>query len=104
MFNTTNHYGSDKACPLDWEPSGFDFLSPCLQEADLLGRISAQDECAEFDVWFNTFLPQFQDEKFVLQPGSLRADQCDQMTRLCFQYLAIYSNEHLPKSIQIVPK
>ena len=29
---------------------------------------------------------------------------CDQMTRLCFQYLAIYSNENLPKSIQIVPK
>ena len=26
------------------------------------------------------------------------------MTRLCFQYLAIYSNEYLPKSIQIVPK
>ena len=24
-------------------------------------------------------------------------------TRLCFQYLAIYSNENLPKSIQIVP-
>ena len=28
--------------------------------------------------------------------------QCDQMTRLCFQYLAIYSNENFPKSIQIV--
>ena len=26
------------------------------------------------------------------------------MTRLCFQYLANYSNENLPKSIQIVPK
>ena len=26
------------------------------------------------------------------------------VTRLCFQYLAIYSNENLPKSIQIVPK
>ena len=30
--------------------------------------------------------------------------QCDQMTRLCFQYLALYSNENLPKSIQTVPK
>ena len=30
--------------------------------------------------------------------------QCDQMNRLCFQYLAIHSNENLPKSILIVPK
>ena len=26
------------------------------------------------------------------------------VTRLCFQYLAIFSKENLPKSIQIVPK
>ena len=26
------------------------------------------------------------------------------MNRLCFQYLAIFSNENLPKSIQIVPR
>ena len=31
-------------------------------------------------------------------------EQCEQMTRLCFQYLAIYRNENLPKSIQTVPK
>ena len=30
--------------------------------------------------------------------------QCDQMTRLCFQYLAIYTNENVPKSIQSVTK
>ena len=30
--------------------------------------------------------------------------QCDQTIRLCFQYLAIFSNENLPKSKQIVPK
>ena len=30
--------------------------------------------------------------------------QCDQMNRLCFQYLAIYSNESMPISIQIVTK
>ena len=28
----------------------------------------------------------------------------DQTTRLCFQYLAIFSNENLLESIQIVPK
>ena len=30
--------------------------------------------------------------------------QCDQMTKLCFQYLAIFSNENLPNRMQIVPK
>ena len=30
--------------------------------------------------------------------------QCDQKARLFFQYLAIYNDEILPKSIQKVPK
>jgi len=29
---------ADKGCPLDYEPSGEDFLSPCLGEADEIGR------------------------------------------------------------------
>ena len=31
-------------------------------------------------------------------------DQCDQMDKLVFQYLAIYNNENLSKIIQIDPK
>ena len=31
-------------------------------------------------------------------------NQCDQMNRLCFQYLKIYTNENLLKSLQIVAK
>ncbi len=31
-------YGDDISCPLAYEPSGHDFLSPCLAEADLLRR------------------------------------------------------------------
>ena len=30
--------------------------------------------------------------------------KCDQMTKLCFHYLAIFSNQNVPNSIQIVPK
>ena len=37
-------------------------------------------------------------------PYSFTRNQCDQMTKLCFQYLAIFSNENVPNSIQIVPK
>ena len=30
--------------------------------------------------------------------------QCDQITKLCFLYLAIFSKENVPDSKQIVPK
>ena len=32
-------YLGDKDCPITWEPSGYDFLSPCLTELDLMRRI-----------------------------------------------------------------
>src|SRR5260370_14923404 len=32
-------YFNDKDCPLAYEPSGEDFLSPCLGEADLMRRV-----------------------------------------------------------------
>ena len=44
----------DINCPLAYEPSGEDFLSPCLMEADLMRRIL--DE-AEFAKWFSAFMP-----------------------------------------------
>ena len=28
---TGKYFSQDRNCPIDWEPSGFDFLSPCLQ-------------------------------------------------------------------------
>ena len=48
-------YVNDKACPLAYEPSGEDFLSPCLAEADLMRRVLPQREFAK---WLGTFLPQ----------------------------------------------
>lgn len=44
----------DKRCPLSYEPSGEDFLSPCLMEADLMRRIYSSHEFAE---WLDAFLP-----------------------------------------------
>ena len=32
-------YAADRDCPLGYEPSGQDFLSPCLAEADLMRRV-----------------------------------------------------------------
>lgn len=48
-------YASDKDAPLAYEPSGHDFLSPTLAEADLLRRVMSMDE---FGSWLDTFLPQ----------------------------------------------
>ena len=44
----------DVNCPLAYEPSGEDFLSPCLMEADLMRRIFSE---AEFSQWLSTFMP-----------------------------------------------
>ena len=48
-------YLSNKNCPLAYEPSGEDFLSPCLGEADLMRRVLPDQEFAR---WLRTFLPQ----------------------------------------------
>jgi hypothetical protein len=45
----------DASCPLNYEPSGEDFLSPCLGEADLVRRVLLPDEFAN---WLTKFLPQ----------------------------------------------
>ncbi|WP_371396048.1 DUF2891 domain-containing protein [Fretibacter rubidus] len=44
----------DVNCPLDYEPSGEDFLSPCLMTADLMRRILSP---SDFDVWFTAYMP-----------------------------------------------
>ena len=47
-------YLGDRACPLAYEPSGHDFLSPCLAEADLVRRLLPAEE---FSAWLEGFLP-----------------------------------------------
>ncbi len=48
------YFGDDRACPLSWEPSGEDFLSPCLEEAALMARVLP---AGEFAAWLDAFLP-----------------------------------------------
>jgi Protein of unknown function (DUF2891) len=50
-----DYYLKDTGCPLAYEPSGEDFLSPCLAEADVVRRILPP---AEFARWFAAFLPR----------------------------------------------
>jgi hypothetical protein len=53
-------YLGDKDCPLAYEPSGEDFLSPCLGEADLMRRVLPGNEFAR---WLRSFLPQISPAK-----------------------------------------
>ena len=60
------YYGSDRACPLAYEPSGEDFFSPCLAEADLMRRVLVPKE---YGKWLKRFLPQLSAHKtFPLTP------------------------------------
>jgi hypothetical protein len=49
------YYGADENVPAAWEPSGEDFLSPALVEADLMRRVLPADELV---VWLQEFLPE----------------------------------------------
>lgn len=50
-----DYYLNDTDCPADWEPSGEDFLSACLEEAQLMSKVLP---AKEFQNWFKKFLPK----------------------------------------------
>lgn len=52
-------FGLDKDCPLAYEPSAMDFLSPCFEEADLMRRVLP---AKDFSAWFARFLPRLRSE------------------------------------------
>jgi len=64
---------NDQNCPLKWEPSGYDFLSPCLEEALLMSKILPSEE---FEKWLQAFLPQLFMPDFALEVAQV-ADRTD---------------------------
>jgi hypothetical protein len=51
----------DADCPTAYEPSGPDFLSPCLEEAKIMSRVLPKKE---FLTWFGEFMPMPNSAKF----------------------------------------
>ncbi len=47
-------YRDDSRYPAEWEPSGSDFLSPALVEAELMAQLLTP---ADFSEWLGSFLP-----------------------------------------------
>ena len=52
----------DKNCPVSYEPSGTDFLSPCLAEASLMSTLLNE---SDFNNWFKKFIPSLDKKNFA---------------------------------------
>ena len=65
-------YGADIDAPAAWEPSGTDFLSPALVEADLMRRIL---DTGDFGEWLARFLPGIERSSPVslFKPATVRS-------------------------------
>jgi hypothetical protein len=61
-------YLEDDACPINYEPGGSDFLSPCLEEIDLMQRILSKET---FMIWLDDFLPQLKKDDFEMKPAEV---------------------------------
>lgn len=59
--NALRMFQNDANCPFDWEPSGTDFLSPCMEEMGLMQRILPEKE---FLTWLKKFAPQLFSKKW----------------------------------------
>ncbi len=66
-------YEKDHDCPLTWEPSGADFLSPCFEETNLMRRVLSNEQFLE---WNQKFLPQLEQKNFDLPVGEV-SDRTD---------------------------
>ncbi len=66
------YFGADRACPITWEPGGEDFLSACLEEAALMGKLLPK---SEFRTWVADFLPDLM-KNGLLSPAKV-SDRMD---------------------------
>ena len=66
-------YQNDTNCPMTWEPSGTDFLSPCLEELALMERILPQKT---FEKWVKNFAPQLLNKNFKWEVAKV-SDRAD---------------------------
>lgn len=65
-------YRADRDCPIHYEPSGHDFLSPCLAEADFMRRVLSP---SEFASWLGDFLPRIGQDGWL--PVAVVTDRAD---------------------------
>lgn len=66
-------FQNDVDCPFVWEPSGTDFLSPCMEEIGTMQRVMAEKD---FLKWLKGFAPKLFDKNFNWEPGKV-SDRTD---------------------------
>lgn len=71
--NALRLFKNDIDCPFAWEPSGTDFLSPCLEEIGIMQRVMPEKE---FLKWLKDFAPALFKKKFKWVPGEV-SDRTD---------------------------
>jgi hypothetical protein len=94
-------YLADQDCPANYEPGGFDFLSPCLEEANLMARILSKDE---YTKWMDGFLPglRYGEPKILFEPATVTDRTDGKLVHLdglnlsrawCFSRIAVFFPE-----------
>lgn len=71
--NAIRLFQKDENCPFNWEPSGTDFLSPCIEEMAIMQRILPKKE---FLIWLKKFAPNLFKKNFKWDVGRV-SDRTD---------------------------
>lgn len=66
-------FTNDVGCPFAWEPSGTDFLSPCMEEIGIMQRVMPEKE---FLAWLKDFALALFNKDFAWEPGKV-SDRTD---------------------------
>jgi hypothetical protein len=66
-------FQNDENCPFAWEPSGTDFLSPCLEEIGIMQRVMPEKY---FLQWLQKFAPTLFNKDFSWEAGKV-SDRTD---------------------------
>lgn len=72
--NSARFFENDRRCNLTYEPSGSDFLSPCLEEAHLMSKIMGPQR---YEKWLRAFLPGLFDGDLPSLQPALVSDRSD---------------------------
>jgi hypothetical protein len=72
-------YTNDKDCKVADEPGPTDFISPCMSEAAIMGKLMDR---AAFVTWFDTFMPRFDSPQFAPLTKSIDPSEITNPARL----------------------
>jgi hypothetical protein len=107
----TRFYLNDKNCPVSWEPGGYDFLSPCLEEADLMWRVLPNEK---YQTWVKEFIPDlFKKDNQIFKVAQVKDHTDGKLVHLyglnlsrawCLYGIARHTKENTDQILQMANK